>query len=94
MSKDWWSASPSSRDLEPQGQQQELVVTQLADRNLSGLNPQGESETEWWVWLPRPNSSLRASSAFWSRCSGPIDEASSGEILLDDDVLGLGGSVV
>ena len=47
----------------------------------------------WWVWLPRPNSSLGASSAFWSRCSGPIDEASSGEIRVDD-VLGLGGSVV
>ena len=60
---------------------------------MDGLNPRGESETVWWVWLPRPNSSLRASSAFWSRCSGPIDEASSGEIRVDD-VLGLGGSVV
>ena len=39
-----------------------------------------------------PQSSLRVSSAFWSRYSGPIDEASSGEIVLDDEVLG--GSVV
>ena len=74
------------------GSQQKLVVAQLAGRNLDGLNPQGESETEWWVWLPRPNSSLRVSSAFWSRYSGPIDEASSGEIVLDGEVLG--GSVV
>ena len=58
------------------------------------LNQQGESEIEWWVWLPRPNSNLRASPASWRRCSGPIDEASSGEIRLDDVVLGLGGSVV
>ena len=75
------------------GAQEKLVVAQLAGRNLDGLNPQGESETEWWVWLPRPNSSLRACSAFWRRCSGPIGEASSGEIRVDD-VLGLGGSVV
>ena len=39
-----------------------------------------------------PNN-LRASTAFWSRCSGPIDEASSGEIIRDDEVLDLGGSV-
>ena len=38
-----------------------------------------------------PQSSLRVSSAFWSRYSGPIDEASSGEIVLDEV---LGGSVV
>ena len=40
-----------------------------------------------------PTAISRASTAFWSRCSGPIDEASSGEVRVDD-VLGLGGSVV
>ena len=40
---------------------------------------------------------LRASTAFWSRCSGPIDEASSGETSLGvgvGDVLDVGGRVV
>ena len=43
-----------------------------------------------------PNN-LRASTAFWSRCSGPIDEASSGETSLGvgvGDVLDVGGRVV
>ena len=40
-----------------------------------------------------PTAVSGASTAFWSRCSGPIDEASSGGILRDD-VLILGGSVV
>ena len=87
-------AADRNRNLRGAGSQQKLVVAQLAGRNLDGLNPRGESETEWWVWLPRPNSNLRASPASWRRCSGPIDEASSGEIRLDDDVLGLNGSVV
>jgi len=39
-----------------------------------------------------PTAVSRVSSAFWSRYSGPIDEASSGEIVLDGEVLG--GSVV
>ena len=84
------STAGAREALDPQ---QKLVVARLAGRNLDGLNPRGESETEWWVWLPRPNSSLRACSAFWRRCSGPIGEASSGEIRVND-VLGLGGSVV
>ena len=38
-----------------------------------------------------PNSASAA--AYPSRCQGPIDEASSGEIILEDEVLDLGGSV-
>ena len=90
-------------DLKPRDQQQELerrwITAETSScparwQKLGETQPQGESEIEWWVWLPRPNSNLRASPASWRRCSGPIDEASSGEIRLDDDVLGLDGSVV
>ena len=44
-----------------------------------------------------PQTISRASTAFWSRCSGPIDEASSGETSLGvgvGDVLDVGGRVV
>ena len=44
-----------------------------------------------------PTAISRASTAFWSRCSGPIDEASSGETSLGvgvGDVLDVGGRVV
>ena len=40
-----------------------------------------------------PHTISASAAAHPSRCQGPIDEASSGEILVDD-VLGLGGSVV
>ena len=60
-------------------------------------SPQSKSEIGWLVELPlspaglHPNSASAA--AYPSRCQGPIGEASSGEIILDDEVLDLGGSV-
>ena len=35
-----------------------------------------------------PQTISRASTAFWSRCSGPIDEASSGEMVLGRILVG------
>ena len=60
-------------------------------------SPQSKSEIGWLVELPlspaglHPNSASAA--AYPSRCQGPIDEASSGEIIRDDEVLDLGGNV-
>ena len=76
-------------ELDPQ---QRLEAAQLAGRNLEILKCKVSQRLGGGFGFHAPRS-LRASSAFWSRCSGPIDEASSGEISLDD-VLGAGGRVV
>ena len=59
---------------------------------MKGFNRKANQRLSGGFGIHAPHN-LRASTAFWSRCSGPIDEASSGEIILDEEVLDLGGSV-
>ena len=79
-----------------QTHRQKLEVEDVLAEAWKRFNRKANRRLSGGFGFHAPNNP-RASTAFWSRCSGPIDEASSGETSLGvgvGDVLDVGGRAV